>query len=755
MSKRSNPKKSINHPNAESISSFLKEHFETIFKKRGEQFYIEIRFVLNPNETQCLKSCNYFQSCPYSESKSFTKFFLYSKIHKAIPLILKCNEFGRNIYFGVNPRPLNKKKRKEKDIRCVICLWSDIDVGENKPFQEKPEALKQIRSFPIKPDIRIGSGGGFHCYWYLNEPVLVNSDEKRQELRQILAGIQKELKADTTHDLCRVMRLPGTINWKNNSICKILEANHTEHSLEEFQQFKDENVRISNINFDCIELFGKNLQKIKTKRQARIFLEKLNIDGELKKLIMSPDRGGFKSRSEKQWFIIKELLRKRIHPSDIASIFLCKFYGVSKRIIEEGKDIFSDIQRAIIKEGLENRVTESHSTPLRRPAIEEDFNINNDFLNLYVESVSQVTDAPKIFIIFSGIALLSGILNKFYFDFSRKTHLNLYILLLAPSTYYRKTTVVQIAQDYLYKVNPVLLFPPSFTPEALYEILNENNRGLLCWRELIQVKEFEFGKDYNKGLAAFLTDIYDYMPVCKRRTKKDGLIEIHEPIISILAAGITDWFLDKLDHKHFYGGLWTRFLFVPAAEDERPYNFPNGFSECNEELLNRLEQMNDMEEDKIDLSQIKPLHIEWGEKHQKETRELDSEILKAVYFRLEVMLLKLAGILQISHDYSLIITPETYQEAVKTIEFLKKKLRVFFEDEIKLSVFERIKAKVLKFIKKKGRPLFRDILHGVPVDSRMADDAIRELKAEGKIEQIDTNVSGRGRPGRAFQAIEN
>ncbi|HUU51372.1 MAG TPA: CHC2 zinc finger domain-containing protein, partial [Nitrospinota bacterium] len=57
--------------------------------------------------------------------------------------------------------------------------------------------------------------------------------------------------------------------------------------------------------------------------------------------------------------------------------------------------------------------------------------INNNFLDLYIDSISRITDAPEIFILFSGLGLLSGICNKFYFKYPRITPLNLYILLLA------------------------------------------------------------------------------------------------------------------------------------------------------------------------------------------------------------------------------------------------------------------------------------------------------------------------------------
>lgn len=92
--------------------------------------------------------------------------------------------------------------------------------------------------------------------------------------------------------------------------------------------------------------------------------------------------------------------------------------------------------------------------------------IENVFLNDFISSLASVTDAPEIFLLFSGIALLSGVANKFYFYFPRKIHLNLYLLLLAPSTFCRKSTCTDIVSDYLREVDPCLLLPESFTLAA-------------------------------------------------------------------------------------------------------------------------------------------------------------------------------------------------------------------------------------------------------------------------------------------------
>lgn len=363
-------------------------------------------------------------------------------------------------------------------------------------------------------------------------------------------------------------------------------------------------------------------------------------------------------------------------------------------------------------------------------------NINNEFLQLYKETIAQSTDAPEIFTLFSGISLLSAVLSKFYFFYPLRTHLNLYILLLAPSTFYRKTVCLDIANDYLREVNEDLCLPESFTPEALFSILQEQSRGIIFWRELNQVKEFLMGKEYSKGIAELLTDIYDFKKKWKRRIKSEReLIVLENPILSVFAAGVTDWFTNKLKEIDFQGGLWTRFLFIPAPEEERTYHWPNKLT-LNSDILERLRKLDSLEAKVIDFSKVKPEIIEWGKKHIEQAQKLDSELFRATFLRLEGTLLKLAALLQVSQNYSAVVESDSLREAIKIIEYMKRKLMVFFKEEIYFEEGDKRRMKVLKYIKKKNVVPYRNLLQNVRgVNAYQLKAILSELKAEGQIEQ--------------------
>jgi hypothetical protein len=386
-----------------------------------------------------------------------------------------------------------------------------------------------------------------------------------------------------------------------------------------------------------------------------------------------------------------------------------------------------------------------------------ELSIENEFLNTYIDSISRVTDAPKIFILFSGLGLLSGLLNQFYFSYPRRTPLNLYILLLAPSTVFRKSVCLDITTDYINSVDPEIPFPESFSSEALLEILTKKSHGLVIWRELIQVKEFQFGSDYNKGLPSLLTDLYDYKEKYKRWTKGEGETIIENPTLTILAAGISSWLVDDLRRKDFQGGIWSRFLFVPVTEDERheAFKLPRQFI-TNPVIEEKLKALHALDPRKMNLENIYPLLQRWGEKHFKQSQKIENILLQANFQRLEVALIKIACLLQLAENGSTIVEEASFNEAMKIIEFLKMRLPGFFEEEVYFNEVDRARVLIQKFLKRKGRSIKGAILRGTKVGSDLADKIFKQLLAEGHIKaiRIPTTEKG-GRPGMFYEWISN
>ena len=163
-----------------------------------------------------------------------------------------------NTFFAVCPRFGGGGKYDQKwQIRVVRALWSDVDDGT------PAEAIERCKDAGIpEPSIVVASGRGAHPYWLLAEPYIIEDGDPRpvftdwieqgegkkkkprkyiieegtgakvyidgkdkrnvpplsprgQHVQDILAGIASKIGGDHTTDLSRILRVPGTLNRKD------------------------------------------------------------------------------------------------------------------------------------------------------------------------------------------------------------------------------------------------------------------------------------------------------------------------------------------------------------------------------------------------------------------------------------------------------------------------------------------------------------------------------------------------------------
>lgn len=117
----------------------------------------------------------------------------------------------KNIYWSVNPlkSPLNKKAEKT-DVAAMAWLHVDIDDTSDG-------VLERLRAYRPAPSCVVFSGGGYQGFWKLEEPApltLLNGSRDPQE-EDYNRYIEHEFAADHCHNIDRIMRVPGTVNWPN------------------------------------------------------------------------------------------------------------------------------------------------------------------------------------------------------------------------------------------------------------------------------------------------------------------------------------------------------------------------------------------------------------------------------------------------------------------------------------------------------------------------------------------------------------
>jgi AAA domain-containing protein/primase-like protein/Homeodomain-like domain-containing protein len=140
---------------------------------------------------------------------------------------------SENVLVGVVTREGGGTKA---DCREITALWVDLDFGTAAEFA----ARERRATFPLKPSMKIESGGSQHWYWLLSQV----ADAHDGRIEPILRGLTRHLGGDiAAAEIARCLRLPGTLNHKYSPprVCKILEVDSdVRYTLEDFEKYAEQ-----------------------------------------------------------------------------------------------------------------------------------------------------------------------------------------------------------------------------------------------------------------------------------------------------------------------------------------------------------------------------------------------------------------------------------------------------------------------------------------------------------------------------------
>lgn len=131
-----------------------------------------------------------------------------------------------DIYFGINPvkgpTRRNGGRGKAEDVTRLAVLPADLDVKQGAcPNLDAARAVIDDLSAVLgtRPSAVTHSGGGLHPYWVIRDGAagrevdLASVLKRWGRLVKAIAG-RRGTRVDSVFDLPRVLRVPGTYNWK-------------------------------------------------------------------------------------------------------------------------------------------------------------------------------------------------------------------------------------------------------------------------------------------------------------------------------------------------------------------------------------------------------------------------------------------------------------------------------------------------------------------------------------------------------------
>lgn len=164
---------------------------------------------------------------------------------------------NENIFYGTalrNDGLAPSTRGKVEDVHSVVCFFADIDIqGEAHKEMKLPATMEEVNTFlsdlNLPPTIIINSGHGVHAIWCLDHPFVIDSEEDRKRITSMSSafgnhikksGLDRGWKLDFVQDITRMLRLPGSLNHKENPPipCEVAFSSDTRYPLSAFEAYQ-------------------------------------------------------------------------------------------------------------------------------------------------------------------------------------------------------------------------------------------------------------------------------------------------------------------------------------------------------------------------------------------------------------------------------------------------------------------------------------------------------------------------------------
>jgi hypothetical protein len=239
------------------------------------------------------------------------------------------------ITVGPAPRvetPQRGKAGKDQDVISTTCIWADLDFKQAEGGAI--EVIRRIRKFPLRPSIVINTGYGRHVYFVFNR---VLRAEDLPDWDEMIKGLRDALRGDATINLSRVMRLPGTLNIKQESAvpCEICEEDSSwvRYSVEEVKEAIAEGLR-----YWSKGPTGTRKEQI-TQAHILIDLHRRRVPEEVRRAVLTGERtirtginaGRSDDESARDFWIATTLLERGFDTEEIKMIFRANPQGCGSK----------------------------------------------------------------------------------------------------------------------------------------------------------------------------------------------------------------------------------------------------------------------------------------------------------------------------------------------------------------------------------------------------------------------------------------
>lgn len=408
------------------------------------------------------------------------------------------------------------------------------------------------------------------------------------------------------------------------------------------------------------------------------------------------------------------------------------------------------------------------------------------WLNDYIHwAGSAANETPLAFHLGAGLYLAAIAVGRrlyIHTPWRQQVFPNLYLMVVAVSTYYRKSAGLSLASEVARLAIPHMLMPQPGSPENFMSMLGgilppnfsdipqqdrarlekgnryAAQRGLL--RDELSGLFKSMGRDYMAGLKELIMTLYDCPPYLDSNTNNKGLVVIRDAALSILGAATPAELSTALSSSDWFNGNLARFGLLTPEPDYKERAAPKD-SQTPTELASRLRRLHERLPEP-------PLPDALGEKKTSEAWSLSADIwtachayeqalramtapssslddrLRAVYGRLHVQAIKVATLLAAmdwaDNDGGLPhpqVTAAHWYRAQQIVEDWRASAHRLLAD-LGENEEGRLENRILSFLRACGGvATVRDIYRALRSARKPVIEALRALEDDGCIERVE------------------
>ncbi len=377
---------------------------------------------------------------------------------------------------------------------------------------------------------------------------------------------------------------------------------------------------------------------------------------------------------------------------------------------------------------------------------------------------------------------------------------NLFVMLVAVSTYYRKSAGLGLAGKVARSAMPHMILPQPGSPEAFMSMLGgvlppnfdeipardrdrlvkgnryAAQRGIL--RDELSALFKSFGRDYMQGLKELLMQLFDCPDYLDSNTNNRGMVVIRDAALSILGAATPAELSVSLSVSDWFNGTLARFVLLTPEPDyvERPSSNETAVPELlvrhlrglHETLPAPAEQATIGDNAIVDPWSLvatdiwEPLYL-----YERVLREMTApnspldDRLRTVYGRLHVQALKVAIILAALDWIELgerrqnkpVVRAAHWYRAQQIVETWRASAHRLLHD-LGESEESRLETRILKLLsgQKEGLSV-RSIYRALRSPRKPVMEALKALEQDGQVAGEVVQTGERGRPSERYWLV--